>query len=106
MVDNFCKRGKEHSDGYCLWCKHFSLCQKGTGVSRREKDRLQTGPVNPFTAGPEYRKLSPLGRIPAFQDDKTTLADSSVICAYVERTNPQPALYPTDAVAYAQALWF
>jgi glutathione S-transferase len=63
-------------------------------------------PVNPFTAGPEYRTLSPLGRIPAFQDDKTTLADSSVICAYVERTNPQPALYPTDAVAYAQALWF
>lgn len=63
-------------------------------------------PVNPFTAGPEYRKLSPLGRIPAFQDDKTTLADSSVICAYVERTNPQPALYPTDTVEYAKALWF
>jgi glutathione S-transferase len=63
-------------------------------------------PVNPFTAGPDYRKISPLGRIPAFQDDKTTLADSSVICAYVERTNPQPALYPMDAVAYAQALWF
>ncbi|NOT57316.1 MAG: glutathione S-transferase family protein, partial [Deltaproteobacteria bacterium] len=56
-------------------------------------------PVNPFTAGPEYRKLSPLGRIPAFQDDQTTLADSSVICAYVERTNPQPALYPAEAVA-------
>ena len=63
-------------------------------------------PVNPFAAGPEYRKLSPLGRIPAFQDGTVTLADSSVICAYVERTHPQPALYPAAAADYAQALWF
>lgn len=63
-------------------------------------------PINPFTAGPEYKKLSPLGRIPAFQDGNVTLADSSVICAYVEKTNPQPALIPTVPADYAQALWF
>jgi len=63
-------------------------------------------PVNPFTAGPEYKKLSPLGRIPAFQDGNVTLADSSVICAYVEKTNPQPALIPAAPAEYAQALWF
>ena len=63
-------------------------------------------PVNPFTAGPEYRKISPLGRIPAFQDEGVTLADSSVICAYVEKTHPQPALYPSTPADYAQALWF
>ena len=63
-------------------------------------------PVNPFTAGPEYRKLSPLGKIPAFHDGTVTLADSSVICAYVERTHPLPALYPAAAADYAQALWF
>lgn len=63
-------------------------------------------PVNPFAAGPEYKKLSPLGRIPAFQDGNVTLADSSVICAYVEKTNPQPALIPTAPADYAQALWF
>lgn len=63
-------------------------------------------PVNPFAAGPEYRKLSPLGKIPAFQDGNVTLADSSVICAYVEKTNPQPALIPAAPADYAQALWF
>jgi glutathione S-transferase len=63
-------------------------------------------PVNPFTAGLDYRKKSPLGRIPAYEDERTTLADSSVICAYLERTNPEPALYPADPVDYARALWF
>ncbi len=62
--------------------------------------------VNPFAAGPEYRKISPLGKIPAMQDGDVTLADSSVICAYLERKHPQPALFPADAAAYGRALWF
>lgn len=63
-------------------------------------------PVNPFAAGPEYRKISPLGKIPAMQDGDVTLADSSVICAYLERKHPQPALFPADPAAYGRALWF
>lgn len=62
--------------------------------------------VIPFGVSPEYRKISPLGKIPAFQDGDRTLADSSVIIAYLERTHPQPALYPSDAYDYARALWF
>jgi glutathione S-transferase len=63
--------------------------------------------VNPFAAGPEYRKISPLGKIPAFTtDDGRTLADSSVISAYLEKTKPEPALYPSDPYDYARALWF
>ncbi len=62
--------------------------------------------VVPFGASAEYRKLSPLGKIPAYQDGDKTLADSSVIIAYLERTHPQPALYPSDAYDYARALWF
>lgn len=34
------------------------------------------------------------------------LRNSSVICAYLERTHPSPALYPTGARDYAEALWF
>ena len=34
------------------------------------------------------------------------MRDSSVICAYLERKHPEPALYPKDDFAYAQALWF
>jgi glutathione S-transferase len=62
--------------------------------------------VIPFGVSAEYRKISPLGKIPAFQDGDRTLADSSVIIAYLERTHPQPALYPSDAYDYARALWF
>ena len=63
-------------------------------------------PVNPFEAGPEYRKISPLGKIPAFEDGDVTLADSSVICSYVEHAHPTPALYPSDIKDNARALWF
>jgi glutathione S-transferase len=63
-------------------------------------------PVFPFGVSDESRKLSPLGRIPAFRDGDRTLADSSIICAYVERTHPTPPLYPSEAYDYARALWF
>jgi glutathione S-transferase len=63
-------------------------------------------PVIPFAAPPSFREISPLGKIPAFRDGDRTLADSSVICAYLERTHPTPALYPSDAYEYARALWF
>src|SRR5260370_17865933 len=62
--------------------------------------------VIPFGTNPEYRKISPLGKIPAFRDGDRTLADSSVIIAYLERTHPEPPLYPQDAYEYARSLWF
>lgn len=62
--------------------------------------------VIPFGVSPEYRKISPLGKIPAYQDGDRTLADSSVIIAYLEKTKPEPSLYPSDAYDYARALWF
>jgi glutathione S-transferase len=62
--------------------------------------------VFPFGVSPEFKKISPLGKIPAFRDGDRTLADSSVICAYLERTHPTPALYPSDPYDYARALWF
>ena len=39
-------------------------------------------------------------------DGDMTLRDSSVICAWLERIHPQPALYPAEAGDYARALWF
>jgi glutathione S-transferase len=62
--------------------------------------------TSPFPPNAEFRKISPLGRIPAFQDGDKSLADSSIISAYLERTHPQPALYPSDPYDYARALWF
>ena len=39
-------------------------------------------------------------------DGDFALRDSSVICAYLERTHPAPRSIPADARDYAQALWF
>lgn len=63
-------------------------------------------PVVPFNVSAEFKKMSPLGKVPAFRDGDRTLSDSSVICAYVERTHPNPPLYPSDPYDYARALWF
>ena len=52
--------------------------------------------VNPFAPPPGYRDISPLGKIPAFKDGDRSLCDSSVICAYLEKRFPTPALYPCD----------
>jgi len=62
--------------------------------------------VNPFSPPEGWRKVSPLGRIPAFKDGDRTLADSSVICAYLEKRFPSPALFPADPYEHARALWF
>lgn len=63
-------------------------------------------PVVPFGPNPEYRKIHPLGKIPAYRDGDRVLPDSSVILAYLERTHPEPPLYPSDPYDYARALWY
>ena len=63
-------------------------------------------PVIPFNASPEFKQMSPLGKVPAYRDGDRVLCDSSVICAYIERTHPDPALYPSDPYDYGRALWF
>jgi glutathione S-transferase len=63
-------------------------------------------PIVPFNVSAEFKKISPLGKIPAWRDGDVTLSDSSVISAYLERTHPEPRLYPAEPYDYARALWF
>lgn len=62
--------------------------------------------VMPGSQTPEYRAMSPLGKIPCYQEGDFALPDSSAILAYLERVHPRPALYPSDPQAYARALWY
>jgi glutathione S-transferase len=62
--------------------------------------------VFPFNVSAEFKKISPLGKIPALRDGDFTISDSSVICSYLERTHPNPPLYPQAPQDYARALWF
>jgi glutathione S-transferase len=75
-----------------------ALAEKGLDYELR--------PLFPMNVPAEYRKISPLGKIPALEEDGRALADSSVICAYLERAHPEPALYPSDPYEYGRALWF
>ena len=63
-------------------------------------------PANPFSPSPEFEALTPLRKIPVYQDESVTLPDSSVIVAYLERRHPTPALLPEDPSQYGRALFY
>lgn len=62
--------------------------------------------ITPFGQPDWYREINPLGRIPALRDGDLTLADSSVICQYLEEKQPeQTALYGREPAHRAQIRW-
>lgn len=62
--------------------------------------------VMPFTPPEWYLQLNPLGRIPALKDGDFTLADSGVICQYLEDAYVQTLhLYGSDAAQRGQVRW-
>lgn len=61
-------------------------------------------PVIPDNPPPDWRQLSPTGLIPALADGDFVVADSAAICAYLERLNPEPSLYPHAPCDYARTL--
>ncbi len=55
---------------------------------------------------PGFRAASPLGKMPAMEDDGFTLADSSAIIHYLEAKYPEPALIPADPQERGQVIWW
>lgn len=51
-------------------------------------------------------KLNPLGKTPVYQENDFLLADSSVICAYLDKKYPSIPIYPSEPEGYAQCLWY
>ncbi|MFC4291489.1 glutathione S-transferase family protein [Sphingorhabdus arenilitoris] len=68
-------------------------------------DHVPIFPMGPDGQNPEFLAASPLGKIPAIEDDGFTLADSSAIIHYLEAKHGQ-ALLPEDAQARGQAIFF
>jgi len=64
--------------------------------------------VIPFTPNKpeEFSKNSPLGKIPLLKVGDKYISDSSVICAFLEKEAPNPALLPQDSMDCARAQWF
>jgi glutathione S-transferase len=63
-------------------------------------------PVMPGNVPESFKKISPLSKVPVYQDGELVLPDSSVIIAYLERIRPEPPLYPRDPKRYGRALWY
>jgi glutathione S-transferase len=76
-------------------------------VALKEKGiAYELDPILPFNVSDEYKRMSPLGKIPCYTPkDGVHIPDSSVIIAYLERTNSRNSLYPENAEDYARALF-
>jgi len=62
-------------------------------------------PIVPYMGDDRFTRFNPLRRVPVLIDDRVTLADSSVICQYLEDRYPTPAVYPADVADRARARW-
>jgi len=59
----------------------------------------------PIPKTPELLALHPMGKIPILRDGGVVVPDSSVICAYLEKKHPSPALLPAEPAELAKALF-
>ena len=75
------------------------VCLELKGVS------YQVDPIVPFYGNDEFSRLSPVRRIPVLIDEAVTLADSTVICEYLEERYPAPSLLPRGPANRARARW-
>ena len=63
-------------------------------------------PLLPFNVSAEHKEMSPLGKIPCYTPrDGVHIPDSSVIIAYLERTQKAAPLYPETPEDFARALF-
>lgn len=62
--------------------------------------------VMPGALDPGFLAISPLSRVPVWEEPGFALPDSSAICAYLERIVPEPALYPSEPRALGSALFW
>lgn len=59
----------------------------------------------PGTRTPEYLAISPLGKIPAFEDGDLVTRDSNVIVEYLEEQYPEIPVRPSNIADRARSRW-
>lgn len=78
-------------------CKVLWLCEE----LKIPYDRREIGGPFGGADSPEFRAISPGGRIPAIRDGDFTLWESNTILRYLASTTPGQSLYPTEPRARA-----
>lgn len=61
--------------------------------------------VPPVMMSDTFKRISPLQKMPAYEDEQVAIADSSVICDYLDHKYPAPSIYPKAPASRARALW-
>ncbi|MFO6446379.1 glutathione S-transferase family protein [Erythrobacter sp. NE805] len=86
--------------------------RKVAGVCIAKSVAFEVEGINVFDPPAWFADISPMKRIPVLRDRSVaeegiagTIADSSAICAFIEKKHPAPALYPEDPMALGQALF-
>lgn len=74
-----------------------ALAEKGMAFEHR--------PVAPQADDPAFRAASPLGKIPAMDDDGFVVSESSAILHYLDGLAPSPALFPAGPKLRARAIF-
>lgn len=62
--------------------------------------------VMPGAAPPEFQALSPMSKVPVWEETGFSVPDSSVIAAYLERCCPTPSIHPVDPKRLARELFW
>lgn len=86
--------------------------RKVAGVMIAKGVAYDIEPINVFNPPEWFPEISPMKRIPVLRDRSVaqegvagTIADSSAICAFIEKKHPAPALYPEDPMALGTAIF-
>lgn len=80
--------------------------RKTVAYAREKGLEYELRPVTLQDPDPGFRAASPLGKMPAMDDNGFGLADSSAIIHYLEAKYPDPAMIPADPEARGRCIWF
>jgi len=80
--------------------------RKVMAVLAMKELRYEHIPSMPFSGDKELARVSPLQKVPALIDGDLNIADSKVICRYLESAYPDVPVYPTNLNDRARAEWF
>lgn len=88
--------------GACSLVPHIALEEAGADYERHLVDYF-----GGETRTPEYRAISPLGRVPALLTDRGPITENPAILSYIAQSHPQAGLAPLeDPFAFAQVQMF
>ena len=93
-----------------LYHNNISVCAQKVRIVLAEKNLPWTNHHLSLAKGdqltPEFRKMNPRGVVPVLVHDGNIIVESSVICAYIDETFPDPPLMPKPPVERAtMRLW-